>query len=101
LLLVPPKFIGRTGPGTPTEVVAAVFKAATPATGARSVGAVDLSSGDVVVYAVTAVKPGVVSGDGQAEKRELGAANADGDFSTYLAVLRAHADVHYSPTIFE
>ena len=72
MLLVPPKFIGRNGPGAPAEVVAAVFKAATPASGARTVGMVELASGDVAVYAVTTVKPGVVSGDGQAEKRELG-----------------------------
>jgi peptidyl-prolyl cis-trans isomerase D len=95
------KFVTRNQPGLPAEVLADAFKAGHPAAGAPKVGVVRLASGDVAAYALSAVKPGAVTGDGAAEKRRLSTIAADAEFATYLAALRAHADVHYSPEIFE
>jgi peptidyl-prolyl cis-trans isomerase D len=101
LRLEAPKFVGRTEPSLPPEVLHAAFAAATPAAGKRTVGSIGLATGDVAVYAVSAVKPGELKGDGSAERREFQNLAAGSDFATYLDALRANAEVHFNPAIFE
>jgi peptidyl-prolyl cis-trans isomerase D len=96
-----PKFIGRTEPGVAPEVAVAVFGAAVPKSGERTVGTVRLANGDVAVYSVTTVKPGVLVGDGANERRSLEALAADAEFASYLTALRARADIRSNPSIFE
>jgi peptidyl-prolyl cis-trans isomerase D len=98
--LEPAKFVGRTDPSVPAEVLGDIFKAKTPAAGQASTGVVRLANGDEAVYAVTAVKPGEVK-DGAAERRALGAAFGEAEFSAYLDAMRARATVHYNPALFE
>ena len=101
IVLTPAKFIGRSEAGVAPEVLTVSFGAATPAAGARTVGTVSLANGDVAVYAVSAVKPGVLTGDGAADRRLIEGATADSDFATYLTALKARATIHYNPAIFE
>ena len=101
ILLAPPKYLARAEPGVEREILAAIFGAAGPAAGRRTTGAVALASGDVAVFALTQVKPGVLTGEGAEERRAVEAAAAEADFSTYLSALRSHAEIHYSPAIFE
>jgi peptidyl-prolyl cis-trans isomerase D len=100
ITLAPAKFVGRRE-GIAAEIRSAAFAAPAPQAGVRSVGNVVLGNGNIAVWAVSAVKPGHVTGDGAAQSRELASNNADTDFSTYLAVLRARAKIQYSPSIFE
>ena len=100
IVLVPARFVGRAE-GIAAEVRNAAFAAPVPKDGQRSVGSVGLGNGNVAAWAVSAVKPGLLTGDGTAQARELASNFGDTDFSTYLAVLRARAKVHYNPTIFE
>jgi peptidyl-prolyl cis-trans isomerase D len=95
------RFMVRNQPGVPPEVLADAFKAGHPAAGAPAIGTVRLASGDIASYALHAVKPGEVRGDGAAEKSRLSSVAADAEFATYLAALRAHADVHYNAEIFD
>ena len=95
------KFVSRSEVSVPRPLLEAAFKAAPPAQGHAAVGTVKTATGDVVVYAVTAVKPGEVKGDGAAERREYASAAAEAEFAAYLAAMRVKADVHYSPSLFE
>ena len=47
------------------------------------------------------MKPGVLIGEGAEERRAIEGAAAEADFSTYLSALKARADIHYNPSIFE
>lgn len=96
-----PKFVARNEANAPRELVTAAFKAPAPAKDQATVGTVTTATGDVIVYAISAVKPGVVQGDGATERREVAGATAEAEFAAYLTSMRAKADVHYSPTIFE
>ena len=95
------KFVARNEASAPRELVMAAFKAPAPAKDHATVGTVQSGNGDVIVYALSAVKPGVVQGDGATERREVAAATAEAEFAAYLTAMRAKADVHYSASIFE
>ncbi len=95
------KFVGRAEPGVAPEVLHDAFQVTPPAAGQASTGSVRLANGDVAVFAVTGVKPGEVKNGGVAERRSLSAAAGQAEFSAYLDALRARAQVHYNPTIFE
>ena len=101
IVFAPPKYLARAEPGVDREILAAIFGAAGPAAGGRTSGTVALGNGDVLVFALTQVKPGVLAGEGAEERRAIEGAAAEADFSTYLSALRARADIHYSPAIFE
>jgi peptidyl-prolyl cis-trans isomerase D len=96
-----PKFVGRRDKELPPEIIAAAFAAPAPAAGKTLAANAVLASGDVAVYALTAVKPGVVKAGDDAARTELREASGTADFLTYLELLRAGADVHASPAIFE
>jgi len=97
----PAKFVGRGGEGIAPEVLREAFKVKPPAAGSSATGTVRLANGDVAAFAVTGVRPGTVKAGGEAERRALGTAAADAEFTAYLDALRAHASVHYNPAIFE
>ncbi len=99
IVLSPAKYVGRRD-GITAEVRVAAFAAPVPKEGMRSVGSVAIGAG-VAAWSVSAVKPGLLTGDGSAQSRELAGNVADTEFATYLAVLRARASVHYNPAIFE
>ena len=101
IVLAPVKFIGRAEKDVASEVLGAVFKAAVPPAAGRTVGTVSLANGDVAAFAVSAVKPGTLTGEGTPERRAVEGAAADADFATYLTVLRARADIHYNPGLFD
>ncbi len=101
ILLAQPAYVARAQPGVDREILGAIFGAATPASGSRTTGTVALTSGDVAVYALTQVKPGVLTGEGAEERRSIEGAAAEADFSTYLSALKAKAEIHYNPSIFE
>ncbi len=95
------KFVGRVEQGQAPEVLKEAFKLAPPAAGHAATGSVKLANGDVAAFAVTAIKAGEIKAGGAAERRALSAAAGQAEFSAYLDALRARADVHYSPTIFD
>jgi peptidyl-prolyl cis-trans isomerase D len=97
----PAKFVGRSEPGVAPEVLREAFTLKPPAAGKAATGSVRLASGDVAVYALTAVKPGEVKDGGTSERRALGAASGQAEFAAYLDALRARAKIHYNPAIFE
>ncbi len=101
IVLTPARFIGRAEKDVAPELVRAVFSAAAPVANSRSVGSVSLANGDVAVFSVTAVKPGALAAESAEDRRALEGAAADSDFATYLSVMRSHADIHYSPSLFE
>jgi peptidyl-prolyl cis-trans isomerase D len=95
------RFIARQERDVAPELVAAVFQAARPADGKRSAAIVPLKTGDVAVYLLTAVKPGEFKGDGESERREFRSIAGQEEFVAYLGALRAKADIHSNPAIFE
>ena len=99
--LEPARFVGRAEPGVAPEVLKDAFQVTAPAAGQASTGSVRLANGDVAVFAVTGVKPGEVKNGGVAERRALSAAAGQAEFTAYLDAIRARAQVHYNPTIFE
>ena len=97
----PAKLVGRSEPGVAPEVLREAFKAKAPASGQAATGSVRLANGDVAAFAVTGVRPGELKDGGAAERRALDAAAGQAEFSAYLDALRARANVHYNPAIFE
>ena len=95
------RFVGRQEAGVAPELLKQAFAAGQPAAGKPLVGSLRLGNGDYAVFAVTAVRPGVAAADAQNERRLLGNAAAQAEFGEYLARLRARADVHVNPTLFE
>ena len=95
------KFVARAEPSVPKEILAAAFSAVPPAAGKAMTGNVRLPGNDVAVWALSAVKPGELKGDGQSERRQLADTTAGAEFAAYLAALRARADVRFNPSIFE
>ena len=97
----PARYVGRTEKSVPKEILAAAFAIPAPAAGQVASGSVQLPSGEAAAWALTAVKPGAPNGDGSAERRQLAEADAVVEYAAYLAALRARADVHINPAIFE
>jgi peptidyl-prolyl cis-trans isomerase D len=97
----PAKFVGRTEAGVASEILSGAFRGPVAA-GKPLVGSVVLASGDVGVYAVTATKPGTIApGERESEARQLASAKAQAEVFGYLRAMRAKADVHYNPAIFD
>ncbi|MGH8293530.1 MAG: SurA N-terminal domain-containing protein [Gammaproteobacteria bacterium] len=90
-------FVSRSDTSVPAPVLSAAFAAPPPGNKVSQAGVVALAGGDQVVYVVTAMKAGGVSGWNKAQRitalQQLTRANAQSDFFAYLETLRQHAKV--------
>ncbi len=97
-----PKFVGRKEAEVPAPLVRELFKAKAPATGKSVVASIVLPGGDVAVYALSAIKPGALASDPTADRRAIAGQVGETDISTYIAAMRAKAEIHLNAqTIFE
>lgn len=93
--------IARNDKEAPREVVSGAFVLPTPAPGHVSVGTQTELGGDVVVYAVSAVKPGEFKPGDQEAYRSLTRSYSGGELDAYLAAMRAKAKVSVGATLFD
>ncbi len=99
---VAPAFVGRKQADVPAPVLRELFRVKTPADGKAVVASLVLPGGDVVVYAVTGIKPGLVSSDPTVDRRAIAGPVGEGDIATYIGGMRAKADIRLNAqTIFE
>ena len=95
------KFVGRTDKDVPAPVLRDAFRASLPAGKAAS-ASVKLANGDVVVWSVSAVKPGAVGADPSTDRRTLAGQVAESDIATYIGSMRSKADIKFNPaSVFE
>ena len=98
-----PREVARGEPSIPAEVLAGAFRAPRPA-GSPSFGSTELPSGDVAIWAVSAVRSGVeVPGDPAARSALAGEARELMSFleaSVYVTQMRATARVKVNPQLF-
>ena len=95
------KFVGRTDKDVPAPVLRDAFRAILAA-GKPSVASQTLPNGDVVVWSVSAVKPGAISADVATERRTVSSQIAEGDIGTYIGAMRSKADIKFNPaSMFE
>ena len=93
--------IARTEKETPHDVVTGAFALAAPAAGQVSVGQKVTIGGDVIVYAVSAVKPGEFKPDDVAARTKLSQRYAGEEIEAYVAAMRAKAKVSIGSTLFD
>jgi peptidyl-prolyl cis-trans isomerase D len=91
----------RTQQGAPRALTTSAFQAAHPQGGKPSVGSVALLKGDVAVYTVEAVQPGVLDKDATSQAQRIAQASAIGDITGYVETLKAGATIHTNPQLFE
>jgi peptidyl-prolyl cis-trans isomerase D len=91
----------RIQTGVPRAVTTSAFQAAHPQGGKPSVGSVALLKGDVAVYAVDAVQPGVPGKDASSQAQRIAQASAVGEITAYVQTLKAAASIHTNPQLFE
>lgn len=96
-----PKAITRKERALPADVVKAVFAAKAPAPNQTTASTEVLKNGDVVVFALSAVKPGQLGADARNEAEKLARGEGGVDFMTYLTALKAAAEIKSSSAIFE
>jgi peptidyl-prolyl cis-trans isomerase D len=97
----PARSIARTEKETPHDVVAGAFALAAPAAGQMSVGQKVTIGGDVIVYAVSAVKPGEFKPEDVAARTKLSQRYAGEEIEAYVAAMRAKAKVSIGSTLFD
>ncbi len=97
LKFTPEKFVSRTDASVSPPVLSAAFVLSKPANGVSESGTVALSDGDQVIYVLTGVKAGAISGLSQDQivnkLQELTRLNANAEFAAYLENLRQHAKI--------
>jgi peptidyl-prolyl cis-trans isomerase D len=91
----------RTQQGAPRAVTTSAFQAAHPQGGKPSIGSVALLKGDVAVYTVDAVQPGVMDKDAVSQAQRVAQAAAIGEITSYVETLKNAASIHTSPQLFE
>lgn len=91
----------RVGETLPLPLSQAVFKAPAPVAGKNDAGRVEMDNGDQIVFNVLEVKDGSLAAVDPKEQemaRDYMARNAgQGEFSAFLAQLRAQSDVYVKP----
>lgn len=95
------KAVSRKDRSVPPDVLKAVFAAPAPTPNQTVAASETLKNGDVVVYALSAVKPGQLGADAAKEAEALARSEGGIDFMTYLSALKAAAKIQYSSAIFE
>jgi peptidyl-prolyl cis-trans isomerase D len=99
-----PRFVRRDEAAVPVEILAAAFKAGTPA-GAPLYGTTSLATGDTAVWTVKYLRPGspaTLTPDERSAARQAARNSARvQDASVYLAQLRSQADVKVNQQLFE
>jgi hypothetical protein len=95
------KSIARGETETPREIVTGAFVLPTPAAGRVSVGQKPTLTGDVVVYAVSAVKPGEFKAEDVASYRKLAQTYSGGELEAYVQAMRAKAKISIGSTLFD
>jgi peptidyl-prolyl cis-trans isomerase D len=93
--------IARTDKDAPHDVVTGAFVLAAPAAGHVTVGQKTTLGGDVVVYAVSAVKPGEYKPDNLEAYRRLTSQYSAEELETYVAAMRAKAKISIGSTLFD
>ena len=97
----PVKSIARAEKETPRDIVTGAFVLTPPAPGRVSVGQKTLPSGDVVVYTVSAVKPGEYKADDVQANRKLAQNYSAEEIEAYVAGMRAKAKISIGSTLFD
>ncbi len=95
------KSIARGETETPREIVSGAFALPAPVTGHVSVGQKPTLTGDVVVYAVSAVKPGEYKPGDVNAYRKLSQSYSAGELDAYVAAMRAKAKISIGSTLFD
>jgi len=95
------KSIARGETETPREIVSGAFVLPTPAAGRVSVGQKPTLTGDVVVYAVSAVKPGEFKPEDVASYRKIAQTYSAGELEAYVQAMRAKAKISIGSTLFD
>jgi peptidyl-prolyl cis-trans isomerase D len=95
------KSIARSETETPREIVSGAFVLPAPAAGRVSVGQKPTLTGDVVVYAVSAVKPGEFKAEDVASYRKLAQTYSGGELEAYVQAMRAKAKISIGSTLFD
>ena len=95
------KSIARAEKETPRDIVTGAFVLTPPAPGRVSVGQKTLPSGDVVVYTVSAVKPGEYKADDVQANRKLAQNYSAEEIEAYVAGMRAKAKISIGSTLFD
>jgi hypothetical protein len=81
--------------------VSGAFVLPTPAAGRVSVGQKPTLTGDVVVYAVSAVKPGEFKPEDVASYRKIAQTYSVGELEAYVQAMRAKAKISIGSTLFD
>jgi peptidyl-prolyl cis-trans isomerase D len=95
------KSIERTDKEVPHDVVTGAFVLPAPAAGHVTVGEKTVLGGDVVVYAVSAVKPGEFKPGDVESYRNLTRSYSGSELEAYISGMRAKAKVSVGSTLFD